>query len=149
MFFERPPAQIVPRRVMLPVEESAPVVCLNPLFTQPSIDVLATFVKKARDELDYGIDYTDWLKANGDTEVTAVTWTPVAANGYVAAPITSDQFFPGSEAWVIVGPGAAGDNYLIDCQLTIAPTQARVGGDAVSTVQRTIVRRIAIRVYAG
>jgi hypothetical protein len=149
MLFERPPPPIAPRRVALPVNETAPVVCLNPLFNTPSIDALATFIKKARDTLDFGIDFTDWLKANGDTEISAVTWEPVTDPPYQDPPILSDQFFPGSEAWVMIGPGLAGDNYLIDCTATIAPTQARVGGDAVSTVERTIVRRIAIQVLAG
>lgn len=153
MYFERPPPPTVPRRVSLPVDESPPVVCLNPLYNPPTIDVLATFIKKARDELDFGIDYTDWLKANGDTQVTQVVWEDVTDNssgvGFVPAPMTGDEFFPGSEAWVMIGPGNAGDNYLLDCTITIAPTQARVGGDAVSTAERTLVRRIAIRVLAG
>jgi hypothetical protein len=149
MYFERPPPPVVPRRVSLPIDETAPVVCLNPLFTVPTIDVLASFVKKARDTLDFGIDFTAWLKANGDTELKAVQWDPVVQNGYVAPPVVDDQFFPGSEAWVIIGPGNAGDKYLIDCTASIAATQARVGGDAVQTLERTIVRRILITVYAG
>lgn len=152
MFFEPPQPTVVPRRVQCPVDEVAPVVCLNPLFNQPSITVLATFIKKARDTLDYGIDFTQWVQANGNTEIKDVVWADAAdgaAAGILPAPMVGNQFFPGGECWVVIGPGNAGDNYWLDCTVTVAATQARVGGDAVQTMERTLVRRIAIQVYAG
>jgi len=149
MYFEPPPQNVVPRRVSCPIDEQAPVVCLNPLYTPPTIDALATFYKRARDTLDYGIDFTAWVKANGDTQLKTVTWASVVDPNVQGAPILSEQVFPGGETWVILGPGAANDIYWIDCTVTVDATQARVGGDAISTVERTLVRRIAIQVLAG
>ena len=110
MYFETPPPTTVPRRVACPVDVSAPVVQCLAQFGGPTIAALATFVHTARDTLDYGIDFTQWLKSNGDTELTDVQWDAVVDPAIQNPTIASSQFFPGGEAWFILGPGTAGDN---------------------------------------
>lgn len=145
MLFVSPPPAKITRRVALPVDMEYPVAMRQTVANQ--INALGNFIMYARDVLDFGIDFTDWLNANQNTEVTAATWA--AATGSPMPPTIGESYlFGGTETCVLVGPGAAGDVYWLDCTLTIAQAQAR-GENPLRIGERTLVRRITIQVLAG
>lgn len=145
MFFEPPLPYAVPRRVQMPLYESEGVACRPKVSTL--VDALATFIMRARDVMDFGIDFSDWLKSNADSVIKTAVWSE--ASGSPQSPtLGSSVLFPGTETVVMVGPGTANDVYWLDCTVTIATSQQREN-QALAIPERTIVRRVAIKVLAG
>lgn len=71
-------------------------------------------IKKSPDaELDYWIDWTDWLA--GDV-ATNVAWT-------VPDGLTQPQppIFASNKATVYLGGGAVGESYLVSCHIVVTP----------------------------
>lgn len=134
-----------PRRVRVPLRDVK-----GPAW-RPSvanlIDATGSFYLKARDILDFGFLFNDWLQANGDSILKTVTWA-AAVDSPNAPTIVGSQFFPAGEAFVIIGPGAVGDIYWLDCTVTIDVVQPR-GGEVIPVAVRTLVRRISVTVIAG
>ena len=143
MQFYATPVANQPRRVKMPVQEPTNVA------TAPSaaVPALAQFFKAARDTLDFGIDFSDWLIANGNTQATNIVYTE-GDDSPQTPTIASQSFSPLGESAVLLSGGAVGDAYYIDATLTVDQVQVREDNPAAIGT-RTIVRRIHIVVVAG
>lgn len=134
-----------PRRARVPVRD-VPGVAYRPNVAN-LIDATGRFYLKARDILDFGLLFDDWLAYSGNTILKTVTW--VAAPDSPQAPtIVTTQFFPSGEAFAIIGPGTVGDVYWLDCTVTTEVVQPK-NGEVIPVASRTLVRRIAITVISG
>lgn len=141
-FYAQQPA-MPPRRVKMPVQEPTNVA------TAPSASVpaLAQFFKAARDTMDFGIDFTDWLIANGNTQATNIVYSE-GDDSPQSPTIASQSFSKTGESAVLISGGAIGDAYYIDCTVTVDEVQVREDNPAAIGT-RTIVRRIHVVVVAG
>ncbi len=132
-------------------------------FTLPTTDValssstttvppVATFQMRARDVLDFSVDATAWLAANGSGAVlTAAQWAVAA--GSPKTPTISGQGFDqtGLTSAVIAAANTAapGDVYSLDITLTVGPCPPANDPGGFTIPARTLVRRIQIMVVAG
>jgi hypothetical protein len=134
-----------PRRARVPIHEVKGVAWRPAVATL--IDAIGCFYLRSRDILDFGLLFQDWLQANGDSVLKTATWAP-GVDSPSAPTIVTSQFFPSGEAFVVIGPGAIGDVYFLDCTVTIDVVQQR-GAEVIPVVERTMVRRILVSVLAG
>ena len=133
------------RRVVLPICETD-----QPPMPNAAINAVATFQLRQRDTLDFTLDASAWLGANGNAQLTGAAWT-VATGSPKTPTIVSSAWSPQGHAVVVlaVGAGAAvGDAYWLDVMLAIGPTTPTNVGD-VAISARTVVRRIYVVVAAG
>jgi hypothetical protein len=115
----------------------------------PKPEAIATFYIRQRDTLDFIVDLTDWLAANGPATLSSATWA-VAADSPGTPVLEDDVASPYSTA-VVVSPAAnakVGDAYWLDVTLNITATQVTNPGD-LALPARKLVRRINIVVVAG
>jgi hypothetical protein len=114
------------------------------------IAALACFQMKIRDTLDFTVDFTQWIAANGNPAITAATFA--AASDSPSAPTISGQAFtPTGKAVVVLhaAQGAkAGDAYYLDITATLAATVPASPLD-VAIPARTLVRRIHVVLANG
>lgn len=115
-----------------------------------SIAALACFQMRKRDTVDFTVDFSDWLKANGNAQLSAATFA--AATDSPSAPTLSGQAYAPAGKCVVVlqaSNGAmAGDAYYIDLTVTVAATVPVTPSD-VAIPARTLVRRIHVVVING
>ncbi len=141
MQFHAPTLVTQPRRVKMPVADPA----APALGVSAAIPALAQFFKADRDTIDFGIDFSDWLVANGSPQVTNCVYA--AAAGSPAVPtIAAQDYNAQGETVVVLSGGTAGDAYWIDCTLTMDAVQLREGNPN-KIISRVLVRRLHIVVY--
>jgi hypothetical protein len=133
------------RRVALPVCERD-----QPPRPNATIDAIATFQLRQRDTLDFTIDMSAWLGANGNAQLTAASWA-VASGSPKTPTMASNAFSPQGHVVVVLTAASdaqPGDAYWLDATISIGATQPTNVGD-VAIPARTIVRRIYVVVAAG
>jgi hypothetical protein len=129
---------------------TVPVV--DPVFSSTNRIIMpaAVFQIRQRDTLDYSVDASGWLAANGSALLGAVAWG-VANDSPMQPIIMADSFDPTGLCTVVVAPAAdaaVGDVYWIDWSAATTPTQIpRLPN--VTIPPRTVVRRFYIMVVAG
>lgn len=114
-----------------------------------NVPALACFRMKKRDVLDFGIDFGDWLEANGGSRLEGVAWG-VATDSPSTPALSGTSFIDTGKTSVVVTPAvdaAPGDAYYLDCTATVAEIPAAVGQLAVPA--RTLTRRIHIVIEQG
>ena len=115
-----------------------------------TVPAIATFTIKQRDTIDFTVDWSSWLGANGNPVLTNATWT--VATDSPKTPTISGQAFSAAGVCVAVLTPAAGatpgDAYWLDLTVTVGVTTATNAGD-VAIPARTLVRRVYIIVTAG
>lgn len=142
MLFNAQQQTNVPRRVKVPVQEPTQ----NPSVSA-NIPALAQFFKAARDTMDFGIDFSDWLIANGSPQLKSCVYA-AGADSPKPPDIESQTFSPTGETVVMLAGGDVGDAYYLDCTVVLDDVQIREGNP--STIgERTMVRRIHVVVYNG
>ena len=81
-------------------------------------DITGTYIlKDPQSELQYGIDWSDWLEA-GDT-VTSATWT-VETTGTAIELVANDAVVLDNVALVTIRLGTAGEIYTVSNKITTA-----------------------------
>jgi hypothetical protein len=114
------------------------------------INALALFEIRLRDSLDFTVDFSVWLGANGPAQLSAATWA--AASGSPKVPtIIGQAFSPAGRVTAVISPGAGaaiGDTYWMDITATVAATTA-VNPNDVALPARTLTRRVNIIVVNG
>jgi hypothetical protein len=114
------------------------------------IAALACFQMRIRDTLDFTVDFSQWLAANGTPVVTDAQF--VAASDSPSAPSITGQAFTPTGKCVVVLHGAegakAGDAYYLDITASLAATVPASPLD-VAIPARTLVRRIHVVVVNG
>ena len=131
-------AQIAACEVDAPPSQNDPILAVG------------TFYLHLRDSLDFSVDLSKWLAANGGAQLTGAAWA-VAADSPKTPVLTGVAFSPQGKSSVVVTPGAeavAGDAYWLDVTLTIGATVSVNVGD-VALPARTMVRRIHIVIVKG
>lgn len=111
------------------------------------IDVLATFQLFIRDTLDFSVDLTAWLTANGAAVLSGATWTSA---GSKTPTLSGQAFVPTGLASVVVAPASGalpGDAYLLDVAFAIAAVAASIASPAIPA--RVLTRRICIILVNG
>lgn len=114
-----------------------------------SIAALACFQMRKRDTIDFTVDWSDWLKQNGNAMLSAATFS--VATDSPKTPTLTQAFAPGGKCVVVLtaaNDALAGDAYYIDLSVTVAATTA-VGPNDVAIPARTLVRRIHVVVING
>lgn len=114
------------------------------------IAALGLFQMKLRDTVDFRVDFSQWLAANGGPVLTAAAWA-VAATSPKTPTITGSAFVPaGMTAVVLKAPdgASAGDTYYLDITASIGATSPSLPTD-VALPARTLVRRINVIVVQG
>jgi hypothetical protein len=147
MYFTAPAPKTIARRVMLPVEDSVVDPCSPIASDDASIPALAVFKKSVRDTLDFGIDFTDWLKANYGSRIKTSVWA-AGLDSPNAPTIASQTLSPVNESIVVLSGGAVDDVYYLDCTTTFMVTQP-TEDNAVVLPERIIVRRVHVIVVSG
>lgn len=115
-----------------------------------TIDALATFQIKLRDKLDFTVDFTDWLQANGNGALTSAVFTVAA--GSPKTPTIVGQTFSTTKALIVINPAVgdvAGDAYYLDITAQIAAVAPAVGSADLAIPARQMVRRINVVVING
>lgn len=114
------------------------------------ISALACFQMKIRDTLDFTVDFSQWIAANGHPAVTNALFA--AASGSPSAPsITGQAFTPGGKCVVVLhaAEGAkAGDAYYLDITVALAATAPATTAE-LAIPARTLVRRIHVVLANG
>lgn len=114
------------------------------------VAALACFQMKIRDTLDFTVDFSQWIAANGNPVLSNAVFA--AASDSPSAPSISGQAFtPGGKCVVVLhaASGAkAGDAYYLDVTATIAATTPATSAD-VAIPARTLVRRIHVVLANG
>lgn len=116
---------------------------------QGTVSALGLFQHRLRDVLDYTVDFSAWIAANGGTQLDGVAWA-VAADSPKTPVLSDDSFAPSGKAVVLVTPGAGatvGDTYYIEATATFAARAA--SADLPALPARTLVKRIHIIVVKG
>lgn len=128
----------------------------------------ATFELRLRDVLDFTVDFSTWLAANGsNARIVNAVWevapdspkTPILPGRLQIQELTlvggskpPNVSFSATGRCVVVVQAAAdakvGDGYWLDLKVTVGATTA-THTDDVALPERTLVRRIAIIVVAG
>lgn len=115
-----------------------------------AIAALACFQMRKRDTVDFIVDFSDWLRANGNAVLSAATFA--VASDSPKTPTLAGQAFVAAGKCVAVLTAAndalAGDAYYLDLSVTIAATTPVAPTD-VAIPQRTLVRRIHVVVVNG
>lgn len=114
------------------------------------IEALALFQMRIRDKIDFVVDFSQWLAANGNPTLTGATFA-AAAESPSAPSISAQAFVPAGKCVVVLTApeGAkAGDAYWLDVTAEIAPTTPVQPTD-VPIPARTLVRRIHVVVVNG
>jgi hypothetical protein len=114
------------------------------------IAALACFQMKIRDTLDFTVDFSAWIAANGNPVMTAALFA-TAADSPSAPTISGQAFTPGGKCVVVLhaAEGAkAGDAYYLDVTATLAATTPATTAD-VAIPARTLVRRIHVVLANG
>ena len=131
-------------------------------FALPLIDQLASptssvippvviFQIRERDVLDFSIDATQWLAANGNGVLAAGSAWAVAVGSPMTPTIVGQQFDPSGLVTAVIAPmmGAnVGDVYWLDVTLAVAPAQLTMFPN-VQVPARKLTRRVYIQVVAG
>jgi hypothetical protein len=115
-----------------------------------SIEALALFQLKLRDTIDFTVDFTDWLVANGAATLTGATFS-VAADSPQTPTIAGQTFNAGGKSIVVLSPAAnanVGDAYYLDIIAQVAATIVSLPTD-IAIPARTLVRRINVIVVHG
>lgn len=111
----------------------------------------ATFELRQRDSLDFAVDFSTWLAANGsNAQIDDAEWS-VAEKSPKTPVILGNGFSPAGRCVVVVkaAEGAVvGDGYWLDVKVTVGATTA-TSPEEVALPARTLVRRIAVIVVAG
>lgn len=114
------------------------------------IAALGLFQMKLRDTVDFRVDFSQWLAANGKPQLTAAVWA-VAATSPKTPTMSGSAFVPsGMTAVVLQAPDGAipGDTYYLDITASIGPTTPSLPTE-VALPARTLVRRIHVIVVQG
>lgn len=112
---------------------------------------LGLFELRLRDQIDFSVDFSAWLAANGsNAQLTNVTWS--AASGSPKTPtIVGSTFSPLGKCVVVLTAGtnaSIGDTYWLDITVTIGATTP-VNPNDVAIPVRALVRRIHVIVVNG
>jgi hypothetical protein len=111
---------------------------------------LACFQMRMRDTIDFRVDFSKWLAANGNPTITAATFAAAAESP--SDPSISGQAFTPSGMCVVVlnAPDGSkpGDAYHLDITVTVGAT-IPVSPTDVAIPSRTLVRRIHVVVVNG
>ena len=115
------------------------------------IPSLAVFQIRIRDTVDFTVDFTEWLQANGNATLSGATFA--AASDSPSAPSIQGQSFNASGKAMVVLSGATegvqvGNAFWIDVTAQVAATVALLPSDLVIPA-RTLVRRIHVVVISG
>lgn len=111
---------------------------------------LATFQMYIRDNVDFTVDFSQWLAANGGAQLSAATFA-VAADSPKTPTISGQAFSAAGKCSVVLkaGVGATpGDAFYLDVTVTVAATTAVLPTD-VAIPARTLVRRIHVVLVNG
>ena len=114
------------------------------------IAALALFQMKIRDTLDFTVDFSQWIAANGSPVMSAATFA-VASDSPSQPTISGQAFTPVGKAVVVLhaANGAkAGDAFYLDVTATLAATVPALPTD-VAIPARTLVRRIHVVLANG
>jgi hypothetical protein len=116
----------------------------------PPFPALATFQLQKRDTLDFTVDFSVWIGANGNPPMTSAEWT--VAVGSPHAPTIVGQAFSsqGKTTVVLMAPEGAnvGDAYWLDVTADVGLSQPASSGD-VAIPARVLVRRVNVVVSQG
>lgn len=115
-----------------------------------SIAALSLFQIRKRDTVDFSVDWSEWLKANGNAQLSAATFA-ASADSPKTPTISGQAFSPAGKCVVVLtaaNDALAGDAYYIDLTITVAATVAALPSD-VAIPARTLVRRIHVVVVNG
>jgi hypothetical protein len=114
------------------------------------IPALACFQLRLRDQIDFKVDFSQWLLANGNAQLSSAQFA--VATGSPGTPtIVGQAFSPAGKCAVVLAAAnnaKAGDAYWLDLTATVAAVPA-VGATDVAIPARTIVRRIHVVVANG
>ena len=113
------------------------------------IPAIALFQLRIRDTLDFGVDLSLWLAANGNGLISNAVWS-VAALSPKTPILSGNSFLPSGLAVVAVAPGVGalpGDAYWLDVTFSVAAVAATAVSIALPA--RTMVRRVNIIVVNG
>ena len=114
------------------------------------IPALACFQLRLRDTIDYKVDFSQWLQANGNAQLNAANFA-AASNSPSTPSITGQSFSPAGKTVVVLKAAdnaKVGDAYWLDVTATGAAVVAASAAD-VAIPARTIVRRIHVVVASG
>jgi len=142
--FINPGVPVNGRTFVVPLMEAT---CLPSITTVP---VCAQFQLRQRDSLDFSMDFSAWLAANGQPNLASAVWS-IPATSPQTPILGVSGFSPAGHTAVVVTPAllaAVGDVYWLD----VAATTTAVTIDCVPGVvvpSRGLTRRIAIVVVAG
>lgn len=93
--------------------------------------VLARRDKVASEQLDYVIDWTDWL-AEGDSIASQI----ITVTGTDAVLVCFQNSHDASTSTLWLRNGTAGGTYVVVCQVTTGSTPTRIGERAFELVIR-------------
>lgn len=114
------------------------------------IEALALFQMRIRDKVDFQVDFSQWLQANGNPTLTGATFA--VASDSPSTPTIAGQAFVAAGKCVVVltaPEGAkAGDAYWLDVTAQVGATTPVAPTD-VPIPARTLVRRIHVVVVNG
>jgi hypothetical protein len=120
--------------------QSTPIMCL----TGQPLQI------KLRDTIDFTVDFTQWLAANGSPLIASATWA-VAATSPKTPTIVSQAFVPSGKTNVVISnPQGAlpGDTYFLEITMTTSAT-APVNPTDVPIGARILVRRVNVIAVSG
>jgi hypothetical protein len=115
-----------------------------------SIAALACFQMKIRDTLDFTVDFSTWIAANGSPVMSNAVFA-ISADSPSQPTLAGQAFTPGGKCVVVLhaAVGAkAGDAYYLDITATLAATVPASPADVVIPA-RTLVRRIHVVLANG
>ena len=114
------------------------------------IPALACFQLRLRDQIDFTVDFSQWLARNGNAQISNAQFA--AASNSPGTPTIVGQAFSATGKCVVVlaapAGAKAGDAYWLDVTATVAAVAAVNPAD-VAIPARTIVRRIHVVVANG
>lgn len=114
------------------------------------IQAVGLFQMRVRDELDFRVDFTEWVAANGNPPMSGAVFT--VASGSPQSPTISGQAFSPDGMSVVVLKAAVGAEpghaYYLDVTANFGPTVPIAPG-ALVIPARKMVRRIHVVVIAG
>jgi len=118
--------------------------------TAQQISALGLFQMRLRDSIDFQVDFTQWLGANGNPVLSTAVFA-VASGSPKAPTIVAQAFNPAGVAAVVLAVpdgGAVGDTYYLDITVHVAASVPALPS-AVAVPARILVRRIHVIVVAG
>lgn len=131
---------------------TAVVPACDTLYDPPptGIDALASFQIKLRDTLDFTVDFTEWLQANGNGALSSAVFSVAA--GSPKTPTIVGQTFSTTKALIVINPAVgdvAGDAYYLDITAQVAAVTPALGTADLAIPARQVVRRINVVVING